>query len=70
MVGAIHDLNLAALYFDRLVLLKEGAIVAEGSPSVVLTEKTIHHVFGASVRIEQHPSAKVPHIIILPKESR
>jgi iron complex transport system ATP-binding protein len=70
VVGAIHDLNLAALYFDRLVLLKEGTIVAEGSPSAVLTEKTIHHVFGASVHIDQHPSAKVPHIIILPKESR
>ncbi len=66
VVGAMHDLNLAALYFDRLVLLKEGTIVAEGSPSAVLTEKTIHDVFGASVHIDQHPSAKVPHIIILP----
>ena len=66
VVGAIHDLNLAALYFDRLVLLKEGTIVAEGSPSAVLTERTIHDVFGASVHIDQHPSAKVPHIIILP----
>ena len=70
VVGAMHDLNLAALYFDRLILLKEGAIVTEGSPSAVLTERTIHDVFGASVQIDQHPSAKVPHIIILPKESR
>ena len=70
VVGAIHDLNLAALYFDRLVLLKEGAIFTEGSPSTVLTGKTIHDVFGASVQIDQHLSAKVPHIIILPKESR
>jgi len=70
VVGAMHDLNLAALYFDRLVLLKEGAIVADGSPSAVLTERTIYDVFGASVHIDQHPSAKVPHIIILPKESR
>ena len=68
VVGAMHDLNLAALYFDRLVLLKEGAIFTEGSPSAVLTEKTIRDVYGASVRIDQHPSAKVPHIIILPKE--
>lgn len=68
VVGAMHDLNLAALYFDRLVLLKEGTIFTEGSPSAVLTEKTIRDVYGASVRIDQHPSAKVPHIIILPKE--
>ena len=67
VVGAMHDLNLAALYFDRLVLLKEGTIFTEGSPSAVLTEKTIRDVYGASVRIDQHPSAKVPHIIILPK---
>jgi len=70
VVGAMHDLNLAALYFDRLVILKEGAIFAEGSPSVVLTERTIHDVYGASVRIDQHPLVNVPHIIILPRESR
>jgi iron complex transport system ATP-binding protein len=69
VVGAIHDLNLAALYFDRLVLLKEGIIFAEGSPSAVLTERTIHDAFGALVQIAQHPSTKVPHIIILPKEN-
>ena len=68
VIGAIHDLNLAALYFDRLVVLKEGSIFADGSPSAVLTERTIHDVFGASVHIDQHPSVKVPHIIILPKE--
>ncbi len=68
VVGAMHDLNLATLYFDHLVLLKEGTIFTEGSPSLVLTEMTIHDVFGASVHIEQHPFAKVPHIIILPKE--
>ncbi len=31
---------------------------------------TIHDVFGASVQVKQHPSAKVPYIIILPRESR
>jgi iron complex transport system ATP-binding protein len=69
VLGAMHDLNLAALYFDRLVLLKEGAIFAQGSPAAVLTEKTIYDVFGATVHIQQHPSAEVPHIVILPKES-
>ena len=68
VISAMHDLNLAALYFDRLVLLKEGAVFAEGSPSAVLTKEIIRDVFGASVHINQHPSAKVPHIVILPKE--
>jgi len=66
VISAMHDLNLAALYFDRLVLLEEGAVFTEGSPAAVLTERTIHDVFGASVQIGQHPSAGVPHIIILP----
>ncbi len=69
VLGAMHDLNLAALYFDRLVLLKEGAIFAQGPPATVLTAKTIYDVFGATVHIEQHPSAEVPHIVILPKKS-
>lgn len=69
VLGAMHDLNLAALYFDRLVLLKEGAIFAQGPPAAVLTEKTIYDVFGARVHIQQHPSAEVPHIVILPKEN-
>jgi iron complex transport system ATP-binding protein len=69
VVGAMHDLNLAALYFERLVLLKEGTVFAQGSPSAVLTEETIHHVFGASVHIDRHPTANVPHVTILPKES-
>lgn len=69
VLGAMHDLNLAALYFDRLVLLKEGAIFAQGSPAAVLTEKIIYDVFGTAVHIQQHPSAEVPHIVILPKEN-
>ncbi len=68
VIGAMHDLNLAALYFDRLVLLKEGAIFSDGSPAEVLTEKTIEDVFNASVRIEQHPLSKVPHVIVMPKD--
>ena len=70
IVGVMHDLNLAALFFDRLILLNGGAVFSEGSPSAVLTERTIYDVFGASVRIEQHPSSKVPHIIVLPREGR
>ena len=41
IVAAMHDLNLASLFFDRLVLLKEGIIVADGSPQEVLTESSI-----------------------------
>jgi len=69
VVAAIHDLNLASLYFSRLVLLKEGRVLADGSPAQVLTEQMIGEVFSASVRVESHPVTGVPHIVIMPKRS-
>ena len=67
VIGAMHDLNLAALYFDRLILLKEGRIWADGVPAQVLTEDIIRNVFSASVRVEPHPVTGVPHIVVMPK---
>lgn len=66
VIGAMHDLNMAALYFDRLVLLKQGRIFADGTPEKVLTEETIKEVFSASVQVTQHPVTGSPHITITP----
>ncbi|MCY3567871.1 MAG: ABC transporter ATP-binding protein [Chloroflexi bacterium] len=52
-VAAIHDLNLAARFCDRLVVLAEGRLLAEGSAAEVLTPEVIEHAFG--VRSEIHP---------------
>ena len=67
VLAAMHDLNLAALYFDRLVVLKEGRILADGTPTEVLTEEMIEKVFAASVRVEMHPVTGAPHIIVMPQ---
>jgi len=69
VIAAMHDLNLASLYFDRLILLKEGRVSADGTPAEVLTEDRIREVFSASVKVEPHPVTGVPHIVIMPKES-
>ena len=69
VMAAMHDLNLAALYFDRLILLKDGRITADGTPYQVLTEGRIREVFSASVKVEPHSVTGVPHIVIIPKES-
>jgi iron complex transport system ATP-binding protein len=66
VVAAMHDLNLAALYFDRLILLKKGRVWADGTPRQVLTEAGISEVFAASVRVEVHPTG-VPHIVVMPR---
>ncbi|MFC1923815.1 ABC transporter ATP-binding protein [Chloroflexota bacterium] len=65
IIAAMHDLNLAAMYFNRLILLKDGQIVADGMPQDVLTSRLIKDVFSVSVQVEQHPSG-VPHIVVLP----
>ncbi len=66
IVAALHELNMAALYFSRLVLLKEGRVMADGTPAEVLTEKMISEVYSASVRVEPHPVTGAPHIVIMP----
>ncbi len=67
VLATMHDLNLAALYFDDLVLLARGRIVAHGSPQAVLTPERIRDVFHANVLVEAHPArAQIPHLVLLP----
>ena len=66
VMATMHDLNLAALYFDRLVLLDEGRVVAEGPPAQVLHEERIRQVFGATVQVHMHPTCEAPQVVLLP----
>jgi iron complex transport system ATP-binding protein len=52
VVAATHDLNLAAAYADRLVVLDKGRIRADGAPGVVLDSRLIEDVF--RIRAEMH----------------
>jgi iron complex transport system ATP-binding protein len=45
-IGVVHDLNLAARFSDRIVLLNHGRVVANGTPAEVLTTDRIIEVFG------------------------
>lgn len=53
VVVALHDLNLAAKFCDRLLVLSGGAVVAAGSPAEVLTERLIADVYGVDCRVDQ-----------------
>ncbi|MBI3740557.1 MAG: heme ABC transporter ATP-binding protein [Chloroflexi bacterium] len=67
VLATMHDLNLAALYFDRLILLNEGRIVTTGAPRAVLSREIIAAVFHAQVEIQSHPArAESPQIFLLP----
>jgi len=54
-IVVLHDLNLAARYADRLVLMKDGAIRADGPPQAVLTALNIAEVFAVDSRIIADP---------------
>ncbi|MFV0525290.1 MAG: ABC transporter ATP-binding protein [Acidimicrobiales bacterium] len=62
VVIVLHDLNLAARYCDRLVLLNRGAVIAEGLPSEVLHPERIESVYGISVRRVDGPDG-VPQLV-------
>ncbi len=51
LVAAMHDLTLAAQYAERMVLLDQGRVVADGLPRDVLTEETIARHYGASIDV-------------------
>ena len=67
VVAAMHDLNLSAMYFDRLVLIKQGKVIASGTPPEVLTEINIREVFSASTRVETDTATGTPHIFVTPR---
>ena len=63
VVMVLHDLNLAARYADRLVAMKDGAVVAEGEPGEVLTEALLAEVFGLSAKVVPDPVAGTPMVV-------
>ena len=59
VVSAIHDLNLASMYCDRLIALKDGSVVCTGTPHEVLTEETIRHIYGVSATVQTLPNGRL-----------
>lgn len=49
----LHDLNLALRICDRLLIMQQGSVVAEGKPNEILTESLVNQVYGASVSVMQ-----------------
>jgi len=62
VVWVCHDLNLASLACQRLLLLKDGRIHALGSPAEVLTEQTIRDIYGRRVMVDRNPHSGTPRI--------
>ncbi|PDP87387.1 histidinol phosphatase [Glycomyces fuscus] len=69
-VVAMHDLNLAAMYCDRLVVLREGRVVAGGTPSEVLTASLIEEVYGVRAEVGPGPGHPVIRFLKSPARTR
>mgnify|MGYP001126794221 CR=1 FL=1 len=63
VVLALHDLNLAARYCDRLVAMKSGRIVADGPPAAVLTPALLLEVYGVHATILTVPGSDLPLVV-------
>ena len=59
---ALHDLNLAAMFCDTLVVLQGGRVVAAGPPEAVLTEALIWSVFAVRARVDRSAHDGRPHV--------
>ncbi len=64
VVGVFHDLNLAAEYCGRLVLLEDGRVAAMGTPTEVITEEAIRRVYGVQIAVEPNRVSQRPHVVL------
>jgi iron complex transport system ATP-binding protein len=63
IVAVIHDLNLAARFADNVVIIKEGKIIARGSPKEVITPNNLAAAFNILARVIEDPVGKTPLVI-------
>ncbi len=63
ILAAVHDLNLAARYCDRLVLLADGQIQASGPAESVLQSDRLHQAYGIDTSIEENPVTETPMVV-------
>ncbi|WP_112334890.1 heme ABC transporter ATP-binding protein [Rhizobium sp. WW22] len=63
VIAVMHDLNLTALFADRMVLLKGGRLQARGSVEDVLTDRHLQDVFGCNLRVNLVPADGAPFVL-------
>ncbi len=63
LLVVLHDLNLAAQFCDRLLLLHRGRVFADGPPESVLTRENVRLAYGADVLVRRHPQTGRPYVV-------
>jgi iron complex transport system ATP-binding protein len=70
VLSIFHDLNLAGLYCDRLLLLENGCININHIPNEVLREERIRDVYHTEIKKHPHPRVAAPQMVLLPEEKQ
>ncbi|MBA8838930.1 ABC transporter ATP-binding protein [Ochrobactrum sp. RH2CCR150] len=63
VVAVLHDLNHACRYASHLIAMKDGAIIAQGTPATIITERLVSDVFGLSSMIIEDPISNTPLVV-------
>lgn len=63
VIAVMHDLNLTALYADRVAVLSAGQCLAFGTPPEVLTDDTLSRAYGCTLRVSAPPPVGIPFIL-------
>jgi iron complex transport system ATP-binding protein len=63
IVVVLHDLNLACRYCDHVIAMADGAILAEGTPTSIVTAELVEKVFGLACVVVPDPIAGTPMVV-------
>jgi len=63
VVAVLHDLNAAAYYADRILIMSEGSIQAEGPPAEVLTAELLSDIYRHELTVVEHPTRGCPLVL-------
>lgn len=70
VISIFHDLNIASLYCDRLLLLNKGEVHMIGNGEEVIQKQSIAAVYQTEVEMQDHPKMPKPQMVLLPDEWR
>jgi iron complex transport system ATP-binding protein len=70
VIAVMHDLNLASLFCNQLLLLSQGEIYAEGTPIEVLSSEIVQSIFDVSSHVATHPKYQLPQIMLNRKQDK
>ncbi len=63
VIVVTHDINLASLFSDRMLLLQAGQVLTDGAAACVVTPANLHAVYGGGFLLERHPQTGVPLVV-------